>query len=127
MIVVDDDLYGDDDDIKDGKDNDDENLKIMAMVIARYTIFYQATIKYNNDNKNRNIQSLTSISTNVSNAFSLSPFFKAASTDETSVEFISLSLLFAVNFIDDNLLCNSYEKIHDYNYIYIQITTSIIS
>ncbi len=119
MIVVDDDLYGDDDDIKDGKDNDDENLKIMAMVIARYTIFYQATIKYNNDNKNRNIQSLTSISTNVSNAFSLSPFFKAASTDETSVEFISLSLLFAVNFIDDNLLCNSYEKINKYNYIYI--------
>lgn len=56
MIVEDDDDYdinGDDDDIKDGNDNDDENLKIMAMVIARYTIFYQATIKYNNDNKNR--------------------------------------------------------------------------
>jgi len=139
MIVVDgadDDLNGDDDDIKDGNDNDDENLKIMVMVIARYIFKIYSFLSSNNQvqsstikqqsrttttTRTDNIQSLTSISTNVSNAFSLSPFFKAASTDETSVEFISLSLLFAVNFIDDNLLCNSYEKINEYNYIYIYI------
>ena len=63
MIVVDgddDDLNGDDDDIKDGNDNDDENLKIMVMVIARYIFKIYNFLSSNNQVQQRQQEQITS-------------------------------------------------------------------